>query len=451
MLAGVMPLRNYLLTAVLGIAGVSANAALSAQARVSITQIAGQASLSGVKSLGGRPVDVRGRVFDIDDRTAADYRVQLALARGPASSDRWQILGTARLEPLGQGSAQTEWGWTMPNFQLPAPDEYGSDIRLSAVLVRRQHPLPERHLLDYATIERTGVAISDGVDATVLAPEPAAHLAHECSVDITEIRDMYGEMKSLHSGSNTPVEVTMITWVIGKADRPPGSEVVLVIQSMTDNRRWVMEPKGLSTGRDFSETAYFGNQLLNLGEVFRVKAVVVEHPINPGPYSAERWRGVEAIVCASSREIRARRRSSPRDLVVSSMDDDTLAGLGRTRARMEARVSGGIEDPQPENAIKPSETVWLLIRPSGGEPWVTQALGFVSLDRLSWRVPSLRFPAAGDFDVMAVATEGGQRAALTLNQPITEDGWYRLVRDGRITRLSRIVRVTVDRDSVRKP
>lgn len=257
-------------------------------------------------------------------------------------------------------------------------------------------------------------------------------------VEITQIRDVSGKLLRLTPEDKVLPEVGWTAEVRGVADWPPDADVYLVIQPIVSEERWVMRRKGTLAGRNWSETGYFGEEGLHVGELFRLQAVVSREPLTHGKYTPEEWHGFESGICATSEELLVRRRIGPGDLVIKSINDETVAGKTEIQTEMECQVAGSIEDPQPVNALLPSETVWVLFRRvDGDEGWTVGALALTSADGLAWRVPSIKFPHAGLYKLIVVAAQGTELP----RKQLSDGDWYIFANRRLLKRLSRMVTV----------
>jgi hypothetical protein len=182
--------------------------------------------------------------------------------------------------------------------------------------------------------------------------------------------------------------------------------------------------------------------------MFRLQAIVSKKPIPQGSYTPDQWRIIEGGLCAASGEVLVRRRIGPGDLTIRTVDDQMVAGGGAVQAGLECQVAGGIEDPRPEYAVRQGETVWVLSRRVGGdEGWVVGGLAVLTPDGLGWRVPSLKFPEPGQYQLAAVATT---RLELPRRQ-LTGRDWYLLASDRALRRLSRMATVSVGTQAAPAP
>jgi len=369
-------------------------------------------------------VEVRGEVVGLDQNQAELHLVQLAAIRLYDGS--CYLLGSDVLEKRGAKAGIASWRWVVEDVRFPLPD-YGKGFEVVAILVRKGADLPEG-LVDYDTVLRYALAKTDQVHCNMRC---------EARVEITHVQDVTGEIVQLMPGPAPPLEVGWTATIKGKADRSKDSFVYLVVHPITSDQRWVMEQKGSSDGRDWTETGYFGREGLDTGELFRVQAIVSKRPIAHGAYPPHDWHRLEENICGTSSEVLTRRRTGPGDLVIEKIDNKVFVGNDPVPSDMECQILGSIENPQPEHMLEPGELVWLLFRPAGDdEQWSVGALAFPLGDGFIWRVPVLKFPKPGRYKLMAVAA----RTDLPL-QNLSQRDWYALARARIIRRLSRIVTV----------
>jgi hypothetical protein len=395
-------------------------------------------------------VEVQGTIADLERKEGEVYLAQVVVNRMYDGS--WWVVGSSSLEAAGGKAGKSGWRWAVRAVRFPLPD-YSRGFKIMAVLVRQGRELPAG-LVDYETVQQYALALSDPVRGSL-----------RCGgqIEITHIKDIYGKWAPLAAGDEKPIEVDLMAEIRGKVDKPGDAYVYVVVHPTASGQKWVMERKGETSDRDWSETGYFGGEGKHAGELFRLQAIVSKKPLDyltnvEGGIPPERWRDeVEWGICATSGEVLVRRRIGPADLVIKWIDEKEVIGRDPIPAEIECQVAGSIEDPKPVNMLKPGETVWILfrpadskvrpadgeVRPAGGEErWTVGALALTSPDNLNWRVPALRFPKAGQYKLIAVAASRG--IILPRGDSLTDDDWHKLASAAALGRLSRMVTVNVE-------
>jgi hypothetical protein len=420
--------------------GTAQRTSSASEIKITITEISGRPITSSSVPLGlAGGVEIRGKVTGLGQAEGAKFVAQVVVQR--LYDKRWWVVGSSSLHVMGERLSKPQWRWVVPNVRLPLPD-YGKGFEIRAVLVKQGNGELSKGLVDYETVRRYAVSFADPVQGnTGEQQNNVKPIEGPCFVEITNIKNIYGEQISIRPGSKDPIEVDLSPIVEGRLDKPKKGiyEPYLVVQASTDDKKWVMDRKGTVSGRRWTETAYFGRKGMDKAVMFRVQAIVSKRPLPHGGYAPDEWRNLETSICARSGEIMVMRRITAGDLVITRVDDKSVIGRTPVTVAPESQVEGEIEDPQPENILMPGETVWILSRPVNTKGWTVEALALPAADGVSWRVPSLSLSRPDQHNLIAVAS----LVRLPRGQVLSDDEWYRLVNARLLRRLSRMVIVNV--------
>lgn len=383
--------------------------------------------------------DIRGKVVDLDQRSAESSVVQIVVHR--LYDGQWRAVDGAVLTPSSRANAvKPVWHWVVRNVRFPTPD-YGKGFEIIAVLVSRGSELP-RSVLDYGTVRRLATVMTHPIRVRISTEAtPASDPSGGCRIQITTIKDIYGNAVRIKRNNETPIEVGLQADVRGTANKRKQTYEYLVVQPANNDARWVMNRQGDLVRESWSETAVFGLPGMHTGELFRVTAIVSKQSLQPGRYTADQWMELKKDLCAEYGEVLVRRRIGPGDLVIARVGNEEVSDKAVALSEDESQVDGTIEDPQRELALRPpTEAVWILYKTSHGpEEWIAGDLAVPSADGFYWRVPSLRFPQTGDYRIVAVAAT----VVLSRGQRICDSDWYRWVQNRQLRRLSKTVAVQV--------
>jgi hypothetical protein len=364
------------------------------------------------------------------------YAVQILVCQ--QYDGRCRIAGS-NVVPAPGWAQERSWRWQVSDVRFGAPD-FGKGFQITALLSPADSALPPG-VVDEQYARSQAAAVSPTVVGLTTVTADERQVEGDCWIAISTIRNIAGAHVEVTPGETDAIEVDLTADITGLVDKPkPEFEVYVAINSTVDGRTWVLDQKGTRAGRRWTETGYFGREGLDYGEWYRLYAVVSKRRLRHGAYSADAFRRVEQDFCASSAEVLVQRRVGPGDLVIQRVDEIRVAGKEVLDISDESQVHGSMRDPKPENALRINEHVWILSRPEGRVGWTVAALAAPLPDRLSWRVPAVRFPDRGPYTLVAISTV---MTKLDVGATLTEHDWYRLVNEQSARRLSNLVKVNV--------
>jgi hypothetical protein len=433
---------------VLGIAGASLGVAQTGR-----VPLAKNCPMTiSIQSIGGRPVTQspvllpEGVTATVDGRSSTCPSGMQGFMAGVLvhrlSDDVWFVGGVSNVEPGEDSRKGGEARWSVRDATFPRPD-LGKGFEVYGFLMPRSAGRFPTGTVDYEMVRHLALSISKRVDAHREENAEAPSLQGTCRVELTHIRNMYGEMQSTSSSQRKPIEVETTSDVSGGFDRPDSSySIYVVVTPSESDQRWVMPNKGSVSGTIWTESAYFGRKHSDAGESFRVQAFISKENIKARAYSMQQWRKFD--ICARSIEVLVKRRIAPGDLVIRKVEDRDV-----TRTPMDVDfdfpVEGGVEETRPDNVITGAETVWILSRRFGSdEGWIVKSLALVSADGYTFKA-NVHFSQPGRYVLMALAS----LTKLPRGKLLSEDAWYQAASARVFRRISRTVEVNVKDSNAR--
>ncbi|MEW6617856.1 MAG: hypothetical protein AB1422_00645 [bacterium] len=364
-----------------------------AQLRIEISSI-GQKEIDPGEISVSHIEDIRGKIFNLNSNESVNMKVQVAIQQ--EGNEAW------RVQEVVTGP-EREGNWKIARFRFGKKSDYGKRFKIVTLVVSKNKLIREG-VIDYDTLQRYSVALSNQVDAVRNPIEGTQSI-------VSHIRIDYIGEQSVAEQPYIPgkfIPVAHKETLSGEVCKTKDAFVQVVVQPVEGSDRWIMSDIGKGEGKIWKGIGYFGREgLVDTGKKFLVYSIVSKERLPEGHVLPSLWEKYKQdSILALSPEVKVIRVDRI-NIVITMIDDKPVDGKKEYRVCKVNSIEGTIEMTDG-HAVPRDYIMWVFIKLSNGEgTWILKGRASRVGDYY-WKLPPVNFGNADQHLMVIAAVSRGE-------------------------------------------